>query len=60
MDHNSLTPIGVVRSSRQTTADDNWDRETARMTKRNFNVSFPLWDWLLGSLLPPAERPAET
>ena len=29
--------------------------ELARMEKGNFNVSFPLWDWLLGTLLPPGE-----
>lgn len=28
--------------------------ELARMEKGNFNVSFPLWDWLLGTMLPPA------
>jgi len=27
--------------------------ELARMEKGNFNVSFPLWDWLLGTMLPP-------
>ena len=26
--------------------------ELARMEKGNFNVSFPLWDWLLGTMLP--------
>lgn len=30
--------------------------DPARMTQGNFNVSFPLWDWLLGSTLPPAGR----
>ncbi len=32
--------------------------ELARMEKGNFNVSFPLWDWLLGTMLPEFE--AET
>ncbi len=26
------------------------------MEKGNFNVSFPLWDWLLGTMLPETER----
>lgn len=26
--------------------------ELARMSHGNFNVSFPLWDWLLGTMLP--------
>ncbi len=29
--------------------------ELALMEKGNFNVSFPLWDWLLGTMLPVAE-----
>lgn len=35
--------------------------ELAWMEKGNFNVSFPLWDWLLGTMLPdgPAERGSE-
>ena len=33
--------------------------ELTRMTRGNFNVSFPLWDWLLGTLLPPAEVPKQ-
>ncbi|MFQ5415870.1 MAG: sterol desaturase family protein [Myxococcota bacterium] len=32
--------------------------ELARMEKGNFNVSFPLWDWLLGTMLPETEREA--
>lgn len=32
--------------------------EPARMTQGNFNVSFPLTDWLVGSLLPEAPGPA--
>lgn len=30
--------------------------ELARMTQGNFNVSFPLWDWILGTVLPPPTR----
>ncbi|MBW2313450.1 MAG: sterol desaturase family protein [Deltaproteobacteria bacterium] len=30
--------------------------ELARMEKGNFNVSFPLWDWLLGTMLPDLGR----
>ena len=29
--------------------------ELALMEKGNFNVSFPLWDWLLGTMLPETE-----
>lgn len=32
--------------------------ELALMEKGNFNVSFPLWDWLLGTMLPETEREA--
>jgi len=34
--------------------------ELARMEKGNFNVSFPLWDWLLGTMLPEAESDGRT
>ena len=29
--------------------------ELALMEKGNFNVSFPLWDWLLGTMLPETD-----
>lgn len=32
--------------------------ELALMAKGNFNVSFPLWDWLLGTMLLEANAEA--
>lgn len=32
--------------------------ELRRMNKGNFNVSFPLWDWLLGTILPANSQAA--
>ncbi len=33
--------------------------ELALMEKGNFNVSFPLWDWLLGTMLPETDVETE-
>jgi len=42
-------------STRHSGSEATRHHELARMEKGNFNVSFPLWDWLVGTLLPAAE-----
>ncbi len=68
---NLTTTLGIALSVAHHLSRDSWlgrralvgwlrqhhtrHHELALMEKGNFNVSFPLWDWLLGTMLPEME-----